>query len=258
MSDVRQPTWRRLLLIGAPIGWIGAVLLHPSASPETVYEDLAAAADRWLLVHFAQLVLTLALGVALWMAVAGRRGLAATITKVAVPVYLVFFSAFDSVAGIATGLVIRHAQTMPAAQVDGAASTTEYLAMNHMTGDLSPLSSIATIALTSAVVGLAMTLRSAGATRLVWMGTFGGVLLNFHGAGPIPAVGLAAFAGAMYLADRHGLILDEVATRHDSTDVSPSEASHAGPTEESGEGDQYDKRHDREVGGRQLRDAVER
>lgn len=204
----RRLTWRALLLVGAPLAWIPIAFLHPAASPDTVYEDLAAAADRWLFVHFAQLVLTLLFGVALWMAVAGRRGLAATITRVAVPVYLVSFAAFDTVAGIATGLVVRHAQTLPAAQIDGAASTTEYLAMNYMTGDFSPLAFISGISLTAAVVGVAMTLRSVGATRVVWISAFGGVLLNLHAAGVIPAVGLAALAAALYLAERRGYILD--------------------------------------------------
>jgi hypothetical protein len=201
-------TWRTLLLVGAPLAWIPIAFLHPAASPDNVYEDLAAAADRWLFVHFAQLVLTLLFGVALWMAVAGRRGMAATITRVAVPVYLVSFAAFDTVAGIATGLVVRHAQTLPAAQIDGAASTTEYLAMNYMTGDFSPLAFISGISLTAAVVGVAMTLRSVGASRVVWIGAFGGVLLNLHAAGVIPAVGLAALATALYLAERRGYILD--------------------------------------------------
>jgi hypothetical protein len=204
----RRLTWRTLLLVGAPLSWIPVAFLHPAASPDTVYEDLAAAADRWLFVHFAQLVLTLLFGVAMWIAVAGRRGLAATITRVAVPVYLVSFAAFDTVAGIATGLVVRHAQTLPASQIDGAASTTEYLALNYMTGDFSPLAFISGISLTAAVVGVAMTLRSVGASRVVWIGAFGGVLLNLHAAGVIPAIGLAALATSLWLADRRGYVLD--------------------------------------------------
>ena len=147
------------------------------------------------------------------MAVAGRRGLAATITRVSVPVFLVSFAAFDSVAGIATGLVVRHARSVPADQIDGVASTTEYLALNHFTGDLSPLAIVSGISLTAAVVGVAMTLRSAGASRLIWISAFGGVLLNLHAAGVIPAVGLLALAGALYSADRRGFILDHYTAR---------------------------------------------
>jgi hypothetical protein len=200
-------TWRTLLVVGAPLAWIPVAFLHPAADPESVYEDLAAAADRWLYVHLAQLVLTLWFGVALWITVAGRRGPAATLTRVAVPIYLVSFAAFDTVAGIATGLVVRHAQTLPAAQIDGVASTTEYLALNHITGDFSPLAIISGISLTVAVVGVAITLRAIGASRWVWLCAFGGVLLNLHAAGLIPAIGLAALAIALYVSDRKGYIL---------------------------------------------------
>jgi hypothetical protein len=204
----RSPlTWRTLVLVGAPLAWIPVAFLHPGANPDSVYEDLAAAADRWLYVHLAQLALTLWFGVAMWMAVAGRRGVAATVTRAAVPVFLVSFAAFDSVAGISTGLAVRHAQSLPAAQVDGVASATEYLALNHFTGDLSPLAIISGIALAAAVIGVAMTLRSVGASRLVWISALGGVLLNLHAAGVIPAVGLAALAGALYSADRMGYIV---------------------------------------------------
>ncbi len=206
--SARSPlTLRTLVLVGAPLAWIPVAFLHPAANPDSVYEDLAAAADRWLFVHLAQLALTLWIGVAMWRAVAGQHGLAARITRAAVPVFLVSFAAFDSVAGISTGLAVRHAQSLPAAQVDGVASTTEYLAMNYFTGDFSPLSFISGISLSAAVVGIAMTLRSLGAARWVWISAFGGVLLNLHAAGVIPAVGLAALAAALYSADRTGHIV---------------------------------------------------
>jgi hypothetical protein len=206
-SARRPPTWRTLVVVGAPLAWIPIAFLHPGANPDSVYEDLAAAADRWLYVHLAQLVLTLWFGVVMWMAVAGRRSLAATITRAAVPVYLVSFAAFDSVAGISTGLAVRHAQSLPSAQADGVASTTEYLALNYFTGDFSPLSFISGISLSAAVVGVAMTLRSVGAARWIWISALGGVLLNLHAAGVIPAVGLAALAGALYSSDRMGYIV---------------------------------------------------
>ena len=54
---------------------------------------------------------------------------------------------------------------------------------------------------------LAVTLRSVGASRLVRMGALGSELLNFHGAGVIPAVRLSAFAPALIGADQKGLIV---------------------------------------------------
>ncbi len=211
-SDVgRRPTgprhaWRRVLLIGTPAAWIVVALLHPAPDNGTIYEDLSGLSGRWLGVHLAQLCLTVLLGAVLWIAVRGRSGLAPILTRCAVPIYLVFFSAFDAVAGIASGLAVRHANGLTGAEQQGAASTAEHLLLNHVAGDASPLAAISTVALTTAVVGVAMTWRNAGAARSVWIPVIGGVLLSLHGAGPIPAVGLGALAYGMFAAERAGLV----------------------------------------------------
>ncbi len=119
----------------------------------------------------------------------------------AIPAYLVFFAAFDSVTGMASALAIRHANSVTRSAQEGAASTAEYLVTNHFTADLSPVWAIASLALVVAIAGTAMTLRSAGASRLVWGLTLGGVLLTVH-AGALAAAGLASLAAGLYLADR--------------------------------------------------------
>ena len=215
LPAARRVSGRLLLFIAAPVGWMVLAWLHPAPNPDRIYEDLAVAADRWLVVHLLQLLLTLGIGATLWIAVRGRQGTAATVTRCAVPVYLVFFSAFDSVAGIASGLAVRHASSLNGAEREGAASTAEYLLMNHFGGDGSLLAAISTTALSCAIVGVAMTLRTAGASRVVWMGVLGGVLLNFHGAGVIPIFGLAALSASLCAAERRGLF----AMRQTSTRV---------------------------------------
>lgn len=198
---------RRLLLIAAPLAFIVAAALHPAGEDtDRLYEDIAAVSGRWLGVHLAQLVLCLGIAATLWFAVRGRRGAAPTVARVAIPVYLVFFTAFDAVAGIATGIAVRHAGSLSGAERVGAAKTAEHLLLNHVAGDFSPLAAISTVALTSAIVGVAMTFRAAGARRAVWVSALGGVLLNFHAAGVVPIAGLAALACSLYLADRDGLI----------------------------------------------------
>jgi hypothetical protein len=80
---------RRALLIAAPLCWIPVALLHPAPSNDQIYDDLVDVVWRWLGVHFAQLVLSLGLGAALWVVVRGRSGGAATLSRVAVLVWLV-------------------------------------------------------------------------------------------------------------------------------------------------------------------------
>lgn len=197
----RRPMWRPALFIGVPLAWIVVALIHPMGDGGTVYGHLHDKADLWLGVHVAQLVLSLGLGAALWITVRGRTTIAATVTRVAIPVYLVFFAAFDSVTGIASALTIRHANSIAGPAHEGAASTAEYLVTNHFTADFSPIWAIASLALVAAIAGTAMTLRSAGASRMVWGFTLGGVLMTAH-AGAVAAVGLAALGIGLVIADR--------------------------------------------------------
>ena len=182
--------------------WIVVALIHPMGGGADVYSDLRGQANLWLGVHFAQLVLALGLGAALWVTVAGRTTMAAKVTRVAIPVYLVFFAAFDSVTGMASALAIRHANTLNGPAQDGAAGAVDYLVTNQFTGDLSPVWAVASLALVAAIVGTAMTLRAAGAPRVVWGLALVGVLMSVH-AGPLAAIGLAALAVGLYLADRN-------------------------------------------------------
>jgi hypothetical protein len=201
--------WRRVFLIGTPAAWIVVALLHPVPDNGSVYEDLSGVSGRWLGVHLAQLGLTVLMGAVLWTAVRDRSGLAPSLTRCAVPVYLVFFAAFDAVAGIASGLAVRHGNGLTGEARQGAASTAEHLLLNHVAGDASPLAAISTVSLTTAVIGVSMTWRKAGAARSIWIPVIGGVLLNFHAAGAIPVLGLGAFAYAMFAADRDGLVADQ-------------------------------------------------
>jgi uncharacterized membrane protein len=142
--------------------------------------------------------------VGMWMLVAARTSTAATVARVAIPVWLVSFTMFDSVTGLGTGLAVHRANDLDGAEQDGAASTAEYLLENKVTADFSPVWFVQAAALLAAVIATALVLRSAGASRACFVATLIGGLLVFH-AGPITAVGLVALAAAFVLADREDL-----------------------------------------------------
>jgi hypothetical protein len=198
--------WRRLgLFAGVPACWVVVALVHPMVQADAIYEGLRHDVGLWVGVHVAQLVLATGLGAALWLAVRGRSGPAATLTRLAVPVYLVFFAAFDSVAGIGSGLALHHAESLTGGERAGAIGTAEYLLDNRWAGDMSALWSVAQVALVVAVLGTAVTLRRAGTRRLTWVAGFVGALACMH-AGPPAAVGLVALGTALWTAERQGAL----------------------------------------------------
>jgi hypothetical protein len=193
-----------VVLVGIPLVWIVVALVHPQGSGD-LYDELKDQVALWLGVHFAQLALALGLALVFWTLLAGRTGTAATVARVALPVWLVSFAAFDSVTGIATGLAIHHANGLDGSEQAGAVSTAEYLNDNRFTADFSPVWFVQAAALLTVVIATALVLRSAGASRGLFVAMLGGVLLVFH-AGPIAAIGLLAIAIAIVLAYRERLL----------------------------------------------------
>jgi len=204
-DDTTPPTtqsrWPLLHMaaVAAPALWILVALAHPMGGEGTLYDGLHDRVPLWLALHGAQLVLSIGLAAGLWRALRGLQGAAATLARAAMPVYLVFFAAFDSVAGLATGLTIHHANSNSGAVREGAISTADYL-MNA--ANFSPVNAIGSTAMIFAIAGTAMALRHAGASRSTWAVLLAGLLGTAH-AGPAAAVGFAALALAFHRLHRH-------------------------------------------------------
>ena len=137
----------------------------------------------------------------------GREG-----TCGGIPVWLVSFTAFDSIAGLASGLAIRQANALGGAEQAGAASTAQYMLDNHFAGSISPVWLIQATALVTIIIATALALRSAGASRGLFVAMLVGTLHVFH-AGPISAVGLVAITIALVAAGREGFIDDRAGGR---------------------------------------------
>ena len=112
------------LLLAAPLLWVVPALLHPMGDP---YAGIADETDRWLFVHISQLLLAPFLGALVWMLLTGLESIAARVARAALVAWLVFFSAFDAVAGIATGVLSRHANSLAGEEREGVASAIDFL-----------------------------------------------------------------------------------------------------------------------------------
>lgn len=204
----RSAPWAQVL-VAIPVVWVVVALVHPQGSGE-LYEGLRDEVGLWIGVHLVQPVLAIGLAAILWILLLGKRGTAAKVARCAIPVWLVSFTIFDSIAGLASGLAIRHANALGGAEQTGAASTAQYMLDNHFAGSISPVWLIQATALVTMIIATALALRSAGASRGLFVAVLVGALHVFH-AGPISAVGLVAITVAIVLANREGLIAD----RHD-------------------------------------------
>jgi hypothetical protein len=92
-------------LVGAPAALGLLELFHPQ--PHDLFSlDLS----RWLAVHYVQLALFPLAALALVTTIRGQRGFAAVTCRLAMLVFAVCYTAFDTAAGIVTGVLVEAAQ----------------------------------------------------------------------------------------------------------------------------------------------------
>src|SRR5688572_25950327 len=112
------------VLLAAPLLWLVPAFLHPMGEP---YEGIADEADLWISVHVVQLVLTPFLAAGVWLLLSGIQSVPALVARSFLALWMVFFSAFDAVAGIATGVLTRHANSLAGDEREGVVAAIEFL-----------------------------------------------------------------------------------------------------------------------------------
>jgi hypothetical protein len=170
-------TTRRVLLLAPPLLLAALEIIHPQ--PDETVQALMDASTWFAGFHVIQLALTgfVALSVLLLADGFGRAN--AWVTRLGIGVFLVFFSAYDAVAGIGTGLAMRSARDLSAVQQEGVFDVVkDWPAL----GPPFALSIVGTLGWVAAVGVLALTARRQGAPRPEWVliGLAGVLLLGGH------------------------------------------------------------------------------
>ena len=214
-----SPTWRRVLLLAPPLVLAAWTVLHPRPD-ETDMQAVMDVATWFMAFHVIQLVLLglVALSVLLLAEDLGRSS--AWTTRLGVGAFLLFFGAYDSIAGIATGLAMRTARDLPAAQQDGVWETVKD--WPGFEPSVFSLNVVATLGWVVAVGALAVAARRAGAPRSQWI-LLALAALFLMGGHPAP-FGTLAF-GCLFLA---ALLRERSASRAAS---GPATASRMEPSD---------------------------
>lgn len=80
---------------------------HPYGFGKAVYEGLLPQLKAWMAVHVAQLVLFGAVAGSFWLIIEGLDTWLARLTRLAIIGFLIFYTAFDAIGGLATGILIQ-------------------------------------------------------------------------------------------------------------------------------------------------------
>jgi hypothetical protein len=192
---------RRVLLIGGPLALAVVLWWHPAGDENEIYEGVRNDVDAWLTVHTAFLLATPLLGIAAFVLLHGISSRAATVSRIALVFFLVFYTAYESNVGIGTGILVDYANGLPASEQAVVADAIQDYNRNPILTDPS-LSLLAggfgwIVAMIAAAVAFRQVGASWGLTLLIGFAA----VFAVHPP-PIGPIGLVCFAAALVLVER--------------------------------------------------------
>ena len=156
---------RRVLLLAPPFLLAAWATVHPA--PDVNAQAVMDVATWFAVFHVVQLVLV-GLVTLTVLLLADAYGAARSWTvRLGLGVFLIFFTAYDAIAGIATGLAMRHARDLPAAQQEGVWQTVKD--WPGLDAPVFALSIVGSLAWVVALVAIALAARRAGVARAEWI-----------------------------------------------------------------------------------------
>jgi hypothetical protein len=197
MKSSRQHLLETLFVVGAPLALAVLEMFHPH--PHDVFQlDL----QTWLVVHYLQLPLMPLAALAAVVLVRGRSGLAAAVCRVGMFVFAVSYTAFDTAAGIVTGVLVKAAlaTSTPEAWHAPVMEVWTHPIIGGAPGTVPLLAVLGAVAWMLGALGAAVAVRRAGSSWtpvvLLVVSALGLVVFRTHAwpGGPVTFGSLAAAA----------------------------------------------------------------
>jgi hypothetical protein len=187
-------------MVVVPLALAVALWWHPPGGTE-IYPDVKDDVDNWIFVHTSLLLLTPLLGIAAFMLLRGVEGGAATLSRIALVFFLVFYTAYEVTVGLGTGVLVDYANGLPTAEQAAVADAIQHYNGNAILADPSISLVLGFLGWVVAMLAAAVALRRAGANWLVTLLVGFAALFAVHPP-PIGPLGLACFALAAILVER--------------------------------------------------------
>jgi hypothetical protein len=191
---------RLALLVGGPLALAVVLWWHP-AGGENVYAGVRDDVGAWLFVHVTFLLVTPLLGIAAFVLLSGLSSRAATVSRVALVFFLVFYTAYESNVGIGTAILVDYANGLPAAEQAVVADAIQDYNRNAILTDPSLSFLAGGLGWIIAMIAAAVAFRRAGAGWALTLLIGFAAVFAIHPP-PIGPLGLVCFAAAVVLAER--------------------------------------------------------
>ena len=100
-----------------------------------MFDEVSENVTRWLIVHYGGAIGFPAMALVIWLLIRDLPGRAATIARCALPIYAVFYSVWEALFGIATGIVAGAGNSLSGAEREGAEAAFNTIVASPLVGE---------------------------------------------------------------------------------------------------------------------------
>jgi hypothetical protein len=190
-------------MIGVPLAWAVLLLFHPKGEGTQIYLDIQDQVTAMMAVHVGMMLFIPLIAVAVFLLLRGVDGTAAQISRIAILVFVVFFSAWETLQGTANAILVNAVNGQPEGERATGADLIQDFAEHPLARDLGVFATIGSLAILTAMIAAGIALRRHAGAPLavpVLLGLFG-LLIGAHPP-PLGPIALLCFAAAVFICSR--------------------------------------------------------
>ena len=146
-------------MIAVPLLWAILLLFYPGGEAARMYEAVRNDVTPWLAVHLGTMVFIPLLAVAVYVLLRDVEGTAARVSRIALVPFALFYTIWEALQGIATGILVYNVNQLPAAERATGADLVQDFGMNILARDLGIIGSIGSVSFLVAMIAGAIAVR---------------------------------------------------------------------------------------------------
>jgi hypothetical protein len=189
-----------VFMIGVPLAWAVLLLFHPSGDADSIYADTKDEVTAMLVVHVGTMLFIPLMAAAVYLLLRGVESTAARVARYSLIPFVVFYSAWEVLQGIANGVLVGEVNDLPASERAIGSELVQDFAEHPLVRDLGVLATPGSLGLIVALIAAGIALhRVAGAPQsvAVLLG-ISGFLITAHPP-PFGPTGLVLFVVAVVI-----------------------------------------------------------
>jgi hypothetical protein len=187
-------------LVGVPLAWAVLLLFHPGGEATDVYGSARDDVTAFLVVHLGMLLFIPLMAAAVYLLLRGLGGTAAQVGRIALIPFVVFYSAWETLQGIANGVLVDQVNALPQSDRGVGAELVQDFAESPLVRDMGVFAIPGSLGLIVALIaaGIALRKEARAPTSVAALLGISGFLIAAHPP-PFGPIGLALFIAAVLL-----------------------------------------------------------